>query len=729
MFCPHCGAQLADKSTKCNKCGGALVKPSSEMPTITHGATGESAFSAALTSIPDAEQGPSPEPVGSRSGRVLGGRYQLSDCIGSGGMGEIYRARRLHIGDTVAVKILRREVIDSAQTRQRFYREAKAAALLHHPNAVTIHDFGEDEDGTAYIVMELLEGRSLRQLLADEGPVSSPRAYAVMRQACAAVDAAHRGGIIHRDLKPDNLILLDSHDGMDHVKILDFGIAKLREQAIDTSGLEKNLSLTNVGTVIGTPHYMSPEQCQGEPADARSDIYSLGVMLYEMLTGQVPFNAKTPTGVAIKHVTEKPQPPSELNKGIPPAVEAVVLRTLEKSPEARPQSALEFSRSFEAALKAGDPLASHLQSAAQPAAPAPPPPAPTGSSDALATSVMQTPSPTASARTSAIGPPSYETRISLPQPTGSHSVPAAPAAPVEVKPGKRAPVLVVGGALAAVVALTLAWWLMFGRHGRPAPKVVQPTPAPVVQPTAAPTAAPPESSAPEGMVFVPGGQFLVGREDGDEYERPAHLASISPFYIDRTEVTNGEYKKFVDATSHGAPAGWQGSSFPAGTEQYPVTGVTWEDATAYAAWAHKRLPTEEEWEFAARGTDGRRYPWGFEWQAGLADVAVSKTDKRQLVAVGQYPKGASPFGALDMSGNAWEWTASEFGAYPGGAVPEMSDYSHLKVIRGGSYAGPPERASATARRGWPAGPNDWPASSRSDYSQTGFRCAQDIKAR
>lgn len=705
------------------------------MPTITHGTAGDSGFSAALTSIPDSGQAGSAEPVGWRSGRVLGGRYELSDCIGSGGMGEIYRARRLHIGDTVAVKVLRREVIDSAQTRQRFYREAKAAAMLHHPNAVTIHDFGEDEDGTAYIVMELLEGRSLRQLLADEGPVSSPRAYAVMRQACAAVDAAHRSGIIHRDLKPDNLILLDSHDGMDHIKILDFGIAKLREQAIDSANLEKNLSLTNVGTVIGTPHYMSPEQCQGEPADARSDIYSLGVMLYEMLTGQVPFNAKTPTGVAIKHVTEKPQPPSELNQSIPPSVEGIVLRSLEKSPEARPQSALEFSRSFEAALKAGNPLPSEPQATAQtPALPSGP--APTGSADALATSVMSTPAPTSTAKKRAVGPPSFETRISLPQPTGSQAAAAAGTAaaaspvadaPVGVKPRKTAPVLVIGGALAVVVALTLGWWLLFGRHGRPAPKVVQPTPAPVVEATAAPTAPPAESSAPEGMVFVPGGQLLVGREDGDEYERPAHLASISPFYLDKTEVTNADYKKFVEATSHGAPAGWQASTFPEGTEQYPVTGVTWEDATAYAAWAHKRLPTEEEWEFAARGTDGRRYPWGFEWRTGLADVAVSKTDKRQLVAVGQYPKGASPFGALDMSGNAWEWTASDFAAYPGGTVPEMTEYSHLKVIRGGSYAGPPERASATARRGWPAGPNDWPASAKSDYSQTGFRCAQDIK--
>jgi serine/threonine-protein kinase len=170
---------------------------------------------------------------------VLGGRYQLSQVIGSGGMGEIYRARRLHIGDTVAVKVLRPDVVENEKSRQRFYREARAAAMLHHPNAVVIHDFGEDTDGTAYIVMELLVGRSLRQVLIEEGTIGPLRCYGIIRQACAALDAGHRNGIVHRDIKPDNIILLDSNDGVDHVKILDFGIAKLRDQALDTLSMEQ----------------------------------------------------------------------------------------------------------------------------------------------------------------------------------------------------------------------------------------------------------------------------------------------------------------------------------------------------------------------------------------------------------------------------------------------------------------------------------------------------------
>ncbi|MGH8553325.1 MAG: serine/threonine-protein kinase, partial [Methylococcales bacterium] len=182
--------------------------------------------------------------LGAQVGRMLGGRYQLTQAIGSGGMGEIYRARRTHIGDMVAVKVLRPDLVENEKSRQRFYREARAAAMLHHPNAVVIHDFGEDTDGTAYIVMELLEGRNLRQVLIDQGPVNALRCYGIIRQTCAALDAGHRNGIVHRDIKPDNIYLLDSNDGADHVKILDFGIAKLLDQALDTLSMEQRL--TNV---------------------------------------------------------------------------------------------------------------------------------------------------------------------------------------------------------------------------------------------------------------------------------------------------------------------------------------------------------------------------------------------------------------------------------------------------------------------------------------------------
>jgi len=356
IFCTSCGKRLNDGAAFCDGCGTrALVSrptPTESSPKNTPGGADEARTNVYQSKGDDFStlvNTDSPQAaIGGQVGRVLGGRYQLDDCIGSGGMGEIYKARRLHIGDTVAVKVLRPDVVENEKSRQRFYREARAAAMLHHPNAVVIHDFGEDADGTTYIVMELLIGRSLRQLLIDEGSITSSRAYSIIRQACAAIDAGHRNGIVHRDIKPDNIILINSHDGTDLVKILDFGIAKVRDSAIDTHSLEQRL--TNYGTIIGTPHYMSPEQCQGEEADSRSDIYSIGVVLYELLTGVAPFVAKTPTGIAIKHVTEQPRPLREINPNISQAVEKVVLRALEKNPNSRPQTALELAREFEGAI-------------------------------------------------------------------------------------------------------------------------------------------------------------------------------------------------------------------------------------------------------------------------------------------------------------------------------------------------------------------------------------------
>jgi formylglycine-generating enzyme required for sulfatase activity len=219
------------------------------------------------------------------------------------------------------------------------------------------------------------------------------------------------------------------------------------------------------------------------------------------------------------------------------------------------------------------------------------------------------------------------------------------------------------------------------------------------------------------MVTVPGGEFTMGSDSGDAYERPAHKVIVKPFLIDINEVTCQEYEAFIKATGHKAPQGWVNGTYPHGGAHWPVTGVDWYDATAYAQWVRKRLPTEEEWEFAARGTTGWRYPWGNEWMSEAANTG--STSNHQLADVGEYSKGASPFGAFDMVGNAWEWTASKLIAYPGGQIPKQPN--GLMVIRGGSWQERQGQATATYR-------GYLPASGGKDYSATSFRCAKDESA-
>lgn len=224
------------------------------------------------------------------------------------------------------------------------------------------------------------------------------------------------------------------------------------------------------------------------------------------------------------------------------------------------------------------------------------------------------------------------------------------------------------------------------------------------------------ADAPPGMVYVAGGTFTMGDDAGDEYEKPAHNVTVNPFFIDIHEVTCAEYSKFIRATGHRSPPGWTGSIFPGSAARLPVTGIDWYDAQAYAAWAGKRLPTEQEWEFAARGSDGRRYAWGDAWRSRAANAGDSSAGR--LVEVGQYPDGRSPFGVLDMIGNAWEWTRSELVHYPGARISDFP-VGPRKIIRGGSWVkdDPPDWTTTFRGFALPSGGKD--------YSKIGFRCAKD----
>lgn len=282
-----------------------------------------------------------PPPADPLVGHTLDEKYRLEEQLGIGGMGTVYRARHLLIDRPVAVKVLNQRFVEDEAARTRFRREARAAGRLQHVNAVTVTDFGESHDGYVYLVMELLEGRTLREVLAKEAPLDSARAVSLMMQISAAVAAAHEAGIIHRDLKPANIFIVQRAEVPAVVKVLDFGIAKLAADAFEE---DDHLTLTQVGAMIGTPRYMSPEQCDGVELTPAADVYSLGCILYEMLTGTVPFSGSTPLAIAMKHTSESPRSPREFVSSIPPALEEIVLHTLEKRPQNRPANAAEFRK-------------------------------------------------------------------------------------------------------------------------------------------------------------------------------------------------------------------------------------------------------------------------------------------------------------------------------------------------------------------------------------------------
>ena len=275
-------------------------------------------------------------------GRLLAGRYAIIEQIGAGGMARVYRGRHVTLRRPVAVKILREQFASKTSFVGRFLREARATARIRHPNVVEILDFGQESDGTVYCVMELLPGEPLSETLAREGSFSWSRAKSLILQVCDALEAAHDVGVVHRDVKPDNCLRLATstrQDAGDVVKVIDFGIAKMFGDDDPLPG-----GRTAMGTVMGTADYIAPEQARGSDTDHRTDVYGAGVLLYELLTGQVPFSASTSLDLLAQHMYVVPDPPSVVAPlaHIPPAVDATVLRALSKDREARFQSIAEM---------------------------------------------------------------------------------------------------------------------------------------------------------------------------------------------------------------------------------------------------------------------------------------------------------------------------------------------------------------------------------------------------
>jgi serine/threonine-protein kinase len=573
IACPGCNAALPAGARYCAVCGERV--PVQLAPTFFRTTA---PASTAAGSIP-----PMRLPAGTRIGV-----YVIEDVIGEGGMGVVYRAHDEVVGRTVAVKCLHTNLAGDLEIRRRFAREAKVLSSVHHPNVVNVFDFITHEHLSA-IVMELVDGPSLVGHLARwRGRIPFAEIGALFGPVLDAIGYGHEQGIVHRDIKPDNVLIADTGEGL-VPKVVDFGIAKILE----------GTTYTMTGALLGTCRYMSPEQVQKpEGADHRSDVYSLGVTLYQLCTGVVPFDSPNHFAVMMAHVQQAPRRPSEIRPEIPPGLEALVLDALSKDPEARPPSCAAFRERLDAALAVF---------ASQPASHGP--------------------------------------------------------------RGELAPVL-------------------RGQDG-------------------------------SEMVLVPAGSFAMGPDRRE--------VRLDGFYVDRTPVTNLQFWTFVSVTGY-QPEDRDAARFlhhlhgkvPPALEQHPVSYVSWEDARAYAAWAGKRLPSEAEWEKAARGTDGRKYPWG-RAEPGPKRANYGKS-RGGTTPVGAFPEGASPYGVLDLAGNVWEWCEDydDPSFYAKGPTynprnTRRPEKKPLLVMRGGSWLYGPRSLLTYSRTGFEA---------HYRFASGGFRCAR-----
>lgn len=640
------------------------------------------------------------------------GRYTLLEELGKGGFATVYKARDTVLGRFVALKVLKPYWAEEPDFVSRFQQEARASAMLRHPHIVTIYDTGETA-GHLFIAMEYLDGQTLDQLLAEKGPLSLDATLHIISQIAAALDHAHAQGMVHRDVKPSNIIVEENTWGQT-ARLLDFGLVK---------AMEHSAAVTSSGTLLGTPAYMSPEQVEGAgELDGRSDLYALGVVLYEMLTGRPPFEADTPTRQMFKHVHEPVPDILAARPALPPTCRQLIQRALAKAPADRYQ---------------------------------------TGQDLAHALAGLNAPRPTPV-------PPVISPR-NVPPSNNRPNTPPVRRLPETEREEKRSKLLWFGGATTAVVLMLLLWAV--GREP-PSSPVPPPAPTPTTEPPVAEAiqcdsggcAGDRHVRALDGMelAYVPGGSFRMGSGKEDD-EAPIREVTLDPFWIDLREVTNAQFEIFVAATGHTTSAEENAASYrfvgydedwervagadwrhPAGDgseltvqRQAPVTHVSWVDANAYCRWVGGRLPSEAEWEYAARGPLTNTYPWGnsfsaeklnscglecgFDWHSNLGGDGYE-----HIAPVGSYPDGASWIGALDMAGNVYEWMkdwyqadyyAEQENLNPQGPADMSGD--PLKVVRGGAWFDDSFHVRSADRFRW---------NFRLANDSIGFRCVQDSVA-
>jgi serine/threonine-protein kinase len=593
--CAACGARLTEAARFCASCGHG-VDERALAATQLKGTAVIGPSPAPLHAVPTPRasdvgaSGPLSEDLPVPPMRLLPGTrlsvYRVESVLGEGGMGVVYRAHDEARDRTVALKCLHTNLAGDVEIRRRFAREAKVLGAYDHPDVVKVYDFVEHGHLLA-IVMEYVEGPSLVQHLAKwRGRMPFSEVRALFGAVLAAVGHGHARGIVHRDLKPDNILVTQTATGL-APKVVDFGIAKILE----------GTTYTMTGALLGTCRYMSPEQVQRpERADQRSDIYSLGITLYQLACGEVPFESSNHFAVMMSHVHDVPRPPIEKRADLPPELSRLILDALSKDPAQRPPTCAAFRARLDEAL----------------AAFAPEPP---------------------------------EDRAPLPATLRGKDV--------------------------------------------------------------------------GDMVLVPAGAFAMGPD--------RRAVQLDAFYVDRTPVTNREFAAFVDVTGY-RPTDVDAARFlhhfragkaPTGLDEHPVVYVSWDDARAYATWAGKRLPSEAEWEKAARGADGRKYPWG------RAEPGPTRANYGKLrggtTPVGAYPEGASPYGLVDLAGNVWEWCEDyDDPAFYADGPPQNP--RNLKaparpqlVMRGGSWLYGPRALRTFWRTSYEA---------RYRFAGGGFRCAR-----
>jgi formylglycine-generating enzyme required for sulfatase activity len=691
-------------------------------------------------------------------------------------MGVVYKARHIFLKTQHAIKIILPDLVgNDPNLVTRFRQEALAAAAIRHQNIIAVTDFGVVRGTMPFLVMEFVQGRSLQDIMTEEGAMPPMRAFELIQPICAGIAAAHRQKIVHRDLKPLNVMIQEDVSVAEGAKILDFGLAKIKSGEL----LGSFIAAQTTG-LMGSPFYMAPEQWSDDPPDARADIYSLGVMLFQMLSGEVPFRGSSIPAIMKKHLTN--DVPSLASKGIevPPQVEAVIRHALEKEPKYRTASADEFIAELRVAMETASANLKRTGESAEidpsktivtpPQESVPPPQenatmsvkGSTTAFDPLAgtisaaslleedqkslyaqrelareaearrkhvddeerqkrkaeevdrdaerrhleelvakqtkvleeklTQLASTMSPKAPAGVDPEATHFQQPGMATADNSLAGNAQSFPQIGISLVPKKKSSLpLILGLSLVLLIAAVAGGYFLLK------PKVVTPAGPPK----------PPPQSGPEvvykpDLVAISGGAFQMGRNDSLPTEAPAHQVKISAFSMDKNEVTNAEYARFVKEANYTPPQQWGSITAPVGQELLPVSNITYQDAVAFADWRSKRdgatyrLPTEEEWEYAARnGEKDNLYPWGNAWAPGRAATQEAGVGREQ--PVGTYPQGGNSWGVQDLIGNVWEWTSSKASLYPGSSLKLPPQNADWIVARGGSYSSEANKVSATMR--------------------------------